>query len=251
MTIQLIPLLTAQQKLYRHPLGLERFREYLQTLLKADKSDVDLLPMMMMNPMGKQHVADYVDALIAMDAEAIAEEAIASSPLCTRLDKFKLGLAVADDQKGGWTNRFSSDFAQRFHSQAQLKRHWISAIFWTSEPPTIASVRATVLTALHRTDYIQRHGFPRTLADMMAQEGYALWQAGCTQPTLASEDMDYTATVMTSHLTATDTPTQMACLFGDVAAQVLGYAPQGLSANAGLALALHQVAVQQPVSRLG
>jgi len=134
MTIQLIPLLTAQQNLYRQPLGLDRFREYLQTLLKADKSDVDLLPMMMMNPMGKQHVADYVDASIAMDAEAIAEDAIASFQLGSRLARFKLGLAVADDQKGGWTNRFSSDFAHRFHGQAQLKRHWISVIFWPANP---------------------------------------------------------------------------------------------------------------------
>jgi len=78
---------------------------------------------------------------------------------------------------------------------------------------------------------------------MMAQEGYALWQAGCTHPQLSHEDMTYTAAVMTSYLTATDTPTQMACLFGDVAAQALGYAPQGLSTNAGLALALHRAAV--------
>ncbi|MGD1905608.1 MAG: hypothetical protein ACFB0C_06385 [Leptolyngbyaceae cyanobacterium] len=34
--------------------------------------------------------------------------------------------------------------------------------------------------------------------------------------------------------------TSLACLFGDSAAHALGYAPFGLSDQAGLALALHQ-----------
>ncbi|MEO0759752.1 MAG: hypothetical protein AAFY78_23095 [Cyanobacteria bacterium J06648_16] len=242
MQIELIPLLTIQQELYQQPSGFERFRWYLQTLLKDDKSDVDLFPMVVTNPMGKPHVANYVDALIALEAEAIAKEQIdaATSRLAKVSDPFKLGLTVADDRMGGWTNRFSTDFAHRFSCQAQLKRHWISATFWTSESPTASLIRETVFIAIYRTNYILQHGFPRTLADMMAQEGDAMRQAGCTQPSLPPEDMDYTESVIRPYLAATDTPTQMVCLFGDVAAESLGYKPQGLSPNAGLALALHQ-----------
>jgi hypothetical protein len=41
-------------------------------------------------------------------------------------------------------------------------------------------------------------------------------------------------------LEASDRATQMACLFGDAAANALGYRAQGLSHRAGLALALSQ-----------
>jgi hypothetical protein len=40
-------------------------------------------------------------------------------------------------------------------------------------------------------------------------------------------------------LNETDQPTVIPALFGDAAANQLGYTPLGLSARAGLALALH------------
>ena len=45
-----------------------------------------------------------------------------------------------------------------------------------------------------------------------------------------------------------DRPTVMACLYGDRAAQSLGYRPQGLGDYAGLALALHQARAEAPAT---
>jgi hypothetical protein len=52
--------------------------------------------------------------------------------------------------------------------------------------------------------------------------------------------MTYTREVLEPVLQATDRATIIACLFGDDAANALGYRPQGLSHRAGLALALYQ-----------
>ena len=78
---------------------------------------------------------------------------------------------------------------------------------------------------------------------MLEQEGYAAARAGCTRPSLDADDLEYTRTVIAPHLDAHDRATVIACLFGDVAANALGYPPHGLSDRAGLVLALHDASV--------
>jgi len=194
-----------------------------------------------MNPMGKDHVPTLLDTLIAFDAETVAARAVgeATVHVANIPGEFKIGLAVSDDLKGGWTNRYASEFRLCFEMKPILKRGWLSAILWTSETPSIQTTRETVLTTIYRAAYIQQHGLARTLREMLAQESYALALAGCTQPALDSDDLAYTREIITPHLDAKDRPTVMTCLFGDVAAPALGYPPQGLSPRAGLALALH------------
>ena len=63
--------------------------------------------------------------------------------------------------------------------------------------------------------------------------------AGCLEPALNADEIAYTREVIAPHLDTKNYPTIMACLFGDEAAQALGYAPMGLSERAGFALALH------------
>jgi hypothetical protein len=97
---------------------------------------------------------------------------------------------------------------------------------------------------IYRVAYIGQHGRARTLGELLRQEGRVMALAGCTGPSLDAEDLAYTRAVIAPHLEARDTPTMIACLFGDSAARALGYTPQGLSARAGLALALHDAARQ-------
>jgi len=63
--------------------------------------------------------------------------------------------------------------------------------------------------------------------------------AGCTEPVLDPEDIDYTREVLVPFLDAEDMRTCIECVFGDVAGRTLGFTPRGLSPWAGLALALH------------
>lgn len=72
MDIEWVPLLQRQQDLYSLDQSWKRFRAYLKTMLSADASVAELFPMASINPMGKAHVVESLDALIAMDAEVLA-----------------------------------------------------------------------------------------------------------------------------------------------------------------------------------
>lgn len=249
MKLTFLPLLHLQRDLYAMPRGMERFREYIKTMTDAETGDLTL-PLVAMNPMGKEHIAALVDQYIALDAEDVANEAIRAfaQDVARSSDHpsdraFKVGIVVSDDLKGGWTNRWASEFSHRIESQAFLKRGFITGILWTSEPASQDTVREAVLTSLYRAQYLESHPFPKTLGEMLDQEGTAMARAGCTAPALDADDLAYTRSVIESHRSAADRATVMACLFGDTAANALGYPPQGLTDRAGLALALHDARV--------
>lgn len=243
MKLSFLPLLQIQRDLYAVPRGMERFREYIKTMTDPDTGDL-ALPLVAMNPMGKDHIPALIDEYIALGAEKIAADALddvrraTASAVADR--DYQVALVVSDDLKGGWTNRWASEFGYRVEGGAILKRGFITGILWTSEPASATRVRDEVLTCIYRAEYLQTHPAPKTLRGMLAQEGYATARAGCTTPSLDAEDLAYTRTVIEPHLDAHDRATVMACLFGDTAANALGYPPQGLTERAGLALALSE-----------
>jgi hypothetical protein len=240
-----LPLLQIQRDLYAVPRGMERFREYIKTMTDAETGDL-ALPLVAMNPMGKDHVPALIDEYIALGAEHIAEEALATAQGVDLQRAFKVCLVVSDDLKGGWTNRWTSEFGHRIESAAIRNRGWLTALLWTSEPASATAVREGVLTEIYRAEYLQTHRPAKTLREMLAQEGYATARAGCLTPALDPDDLEYTRTVIAPHLDARDRATMIACLFGDSAALALGYSPQGLSDRAGLALALSDARAQVP-----
>jgi hypothetical protein len=242
MTLTFVPLLRVQRELYALPRGMERFREYIRTMTDAETGDL-ALPLVAMNPMGKDHVPALIDEYLALGAEEIAEKALRSaSALRASADRtvqaYRVGLVVSDDLKGGWTNRWASEYSHRIEYEAITRRGWLVGILWTSEPASGQNVRDAVLTSIYRAEYLQTHAAPKTLGEMLDQEGYAMARAGCTTPQLDDDDLAYTRSVIKPHLGATDRATVIACLFGDPAAKALGYPPQGLSERAGLAMAL-------------
>lgn len=256
MTLSFVPLLRVQRELYAMPRGMERFREYIKTMVDAETGDL-ALPLVAMNPMGKDHVPALIDDYLALGAEDIAAEAVRgagsslsaagrSAPVADpamESPSYRVALVVSDDLKGGWTNRWASEYSHRIEYAAITKRGWLVGILWTSEPASAQAVRDAVQTAIYRAEYLRTHAAPVTLGEMLDQEGYAMARAGCTTPQLDDDDLAYTRSVIKPHLGATDRATVIACLFGDRAAAALGYPPQGLSDRAGLALALSSIRV--------
>ena len=246
MNLDYVPLLRIARQLYDMPRGRDRFREYLRTMRNDDGSGLDLPPLVTMNPMAREHVPALLDQLLAIDADAIAARAVAeaANDLADVPGDFKVGLVIADDLLGGWTNRYASEFNLRFprHSASPAtwsNDRWLTGVLWSSEPASEQAVREAVLTAIYRAIYIERHGHARTLADRLAQEGWVMAQAGCREPALDDEELAYTREVLAEFLDAEDMRTAVECLFGDVAARSLGFTPRGLSPRAGLALAMH------------
>lgn len=239
MKLEFVPLLQVQRDLYDMPRGMERFREYLRTMIDAQTRDLKL-PLVAMNPMGKDHVAPFLDRLLEMQAErAAADASVEGAALfAEEPGEYRVCLVVSDDLKGGWTNRHASELGYRFEQGAYYKRGWIPAILWTSETYTTERVREEVLLCVARAAHVERHGAAHTLAERLDQEAYAMRIAGSTTPVLAPDDLAYTREVIAAHLGTSDMPTAIAALFGDAAARELGHPPLGLSPRAGLAVAL-------------
>src|ERR1700731_852079 len=106
MQLDYVPLLHVQRDLYRLPRGMNRFRQYLRTMLNENQDDTLFSPRVLMNPMGTEHVTALLDALLAMDADGVAARAVAEAlgGLEVFPGEFKAALVVADDAQGGWTN---------------------------------------------------------------------------------------------------------------------------------------------------
>ena len=252
MRLQLVPLLQPLRDLYRLPRDYARFRQYLGMIVNDTGDDLKLPPLVAANPMAKDHVALVLDSLLALDAEAVAAQAVADAAamLPDVPGDYKVGLTIADDSAGGWTNRYACEYALRFPDirggQAPRlvpdseRSRWITAVLWSSEPASAQAVREAVLTSVHRLAYFHRHGPARTLRGRMAQEGHVMASAGCTGPTLEADDPEYTREVIAPFLDAEDMRTTIECLCGDAAGKTLGFTPRGLSLWAGLALALHE-----------
>jgi hypothetical protein len=238
MRFRLEPLLEIQRDIYRVPRGMTRFRTYLGTMVDRDIDDLRL-PLTMMNPMAKDHAAAHLDQLLALDAEGVATRAVslAEQNLGSLPGEYTVGLVLADDLRGGWTNRYAAEFNHRFEAGRWYDRRWAIGLLWTSELPSADGVREAVLTAIYRLAYVLVHGAARTLRDRMAQEGYALASASCAGPVLDDEDLAYSREVISGYLDTDDMRTTIQCLFGDVAGKTLGFPPLGLSFQAGLAVA--------------
>jgi hypothetical protein len=257
MNLTYVPLLQIQRGLQGMPRNYARFRQYLRTIIGQDRNTLELPPLGIMNPMGKDHVTALLDALLALDADGIAARALAdaSAEVASDSGDFKVALVIADDLMGGWTNRFDYEFKLRFgrgwattgrDRPKWLKDLWLTGVLWSSEAATERAVREAVLTVVCRVAYVQRNGNANTLRDMLAQEGHVMTAAaGCTGPTLDEEDIAYTREVLTQFLDAQDMRTCIECLFGDAAGRTLGFTPRGLSPWAGLALALHDAQSKQ------
>ncbi len=241
MHLELVPLLRVERELYDTPRGFARFRKYLATM-QGGTDDVDLLPLVALNPMGKEHVAAVLDALLALDAEAVAAEAVADAAARLRgvAGSFKVGLVVSDDAQGGWTQRQLTDAKQRFEIDAALKRGWISVLLWSSETPERETVRRQTLAAIYRACYVLRHGEPRTLGQMLRQEGLAAVFAEAPPPALTPAELTAICTAIDARRGETAYPVIIAALYGDAAASSVGYPPLGMPENAGFTLALHE-----------
>jgi hypothetical protein len=124
---------------------MDRFRQYLRTMIGPEENTLEFPPLGIMNPMGKEHVTALLDAFLALDADGIAKRALAeaSAQLANDSGDFKVALVVVDDLMGGWTNRYDYEFTLRFGQGPMprdgsrpkwLKDYWLTGVLWSSEP---------------------------------------------------------------------------------------------------------------------
>jgi hypothetical protein len=82
MNLNYVPL-QIQRQLQGLPRNHDRFRQYLHTIIGPDPTRLELPPLGIMNPMGREHVTALLDVLLALDADAIASRALAEGSVAT------------------------------------------------------------------------------------------------------------------------------------------------------------------------
>jgi hypothetical protein len=248
MRFEYVPLLELQRELLCLPRNYERFVKYLRIITGGSADDVAFPPLVAINPMAREHVPALIEEYQKLKAEDIATAAAAeaSHALADQEGDYKIALAMMDDVKGSWTNRYDWEFKlscatyTRHGPKARRRNQWLTATLWASEPASTAAVRQAILMTAFRVAYAARYGSPRTIGRMLAQEGYALARAGCEGPALEPDDLQYTRSVIAEHWDSADVPTAMTCLYGDAATHSFGFRALGLGHRAGFALARHE-----------
>lgn len=175
MLFKLLPVIDVMISFYQLPLTPDRFQQYLKMLEGGKKGDL-LFPISGFNPMAKGHVLDKLNELKTIGAEDLMEDAIkkinwkfASQ---YKGKQFNLALNLSDDLKGGWTNRFTSDYDSKFRINGLINRNFCVPVFWSSEPVTKDIVRNRATEYMLRTIYRIDHSIPLTLEDHLVQENF-------------------------------------------------------------------------------
>ncbi len=249
MPFTLVPALEVQRRLYDQPRDLNRFRAYLDELTGGgDELQIQLSTF---NPMAREHAAEAVDRLIALDAESLAgaaiEDANARLAEVPDLPTWRVTVVVSDDLGGMWTHRPTAEFDRATHPGY---RDWLAATYWTSDHPTEDSVTTEVLRTCYRAAHLQRLGPPTTLAALLRQEALAARFAGATAAPLEPTEATRIAAAIDPLRDRTDRPALLTALYGDEAGASLGYAALGLEAGEALALEAIRLGDLDPVAAL-
>ena len=241
MPFALLPILDRMAALYRQPRNPDRFRAYLAALTTANGKALDL-PIGVYNPMAREHVLERLMVMQQLGAETQLQTEIAlmnhrdDTPAAT----IQVAIGLGDDLGGGWTNRYSTDYQNKFRTQALVKRHFCTPVFWVSEPYDQAIMTTRSREAMHRFIYQQTYLKPLTLADHIRQESYVQHQTG-NFPAVSPGQVSVARALFDGHSQTDDYAFIFTFLYGDMAAQFFGYQSIGASDNLGFATASHLV----------
>ncbi len=187
---------------YRQPTtggaGSPRFKAYVALAGHA--------PVTNFNPMTSKPVLETIEALLAIDAEQVADEIAGDH------DMF---ITVA--APGMWTDRIATEIEHRLGEPSG------QILLWTGEDMTADAVRRETIAQVVR---IERHA--RTTFEVAMREGYAYALAGETGTRDPAVDDALKIVGKDESL-----PTKAALLYGDDAARAMGFVPLGLSDHAG------------------
>ena len=248
MKINYVPLLEICRKIQGHPRGRQRFSEYLKKMLRQDGQEVEYTPLVLMNPMAREHVTLLLDDLVELGADELAANTVSEIlPAVEHLDgEFNASLIVVDDEKGGWTNRYAYEYdLRRIQSlqemnETQAARFWITGVLWSSEVVSTEAIVDAMRTAVYRAVWVQAFQYARSLRDFLTQESGVMLLSQCQCPGGDSSLSTHSHDILEALYSETEKRSFIECAFGDPAAESLGYTQLGLEEFAGLRLAYNE-----------
>ncbi len=175
MVFKVLPVIDIMIDLYKQPLSIDRFQAYIKLLQGETKGNL-AFPISGFNPMAKEHILEKLRELKNLEAEKNMTEALSalndkvSGQFSNR--SFHVALNLSDDLKGGWTNRFTSDYDSKFNFNGLISRDFCTPIFWSSENYSKTIIKQRTLEYALRTIYRLTYPGPRTLEEHVLQERY-------------------------------------------------------------------------------
>ncbi len=180
MKFELLPVIDIMMNFYEKPMS-ERFPEYLKMLQGDTKGDL-VTPLSGFNPMAKEYVKQKLLKLKELEAEEIIQKTLLeSNNLLSDQNKecvFKVALNLCDDLKGGWTNRYTTDYDSKFRINALVNRKFCTPVFWSSEEFTTQLITERTLEYVFRSAYQLTNPKPNTLKEHIEQEKFLAKKIG-------------------------------------------------------------------------
>lgn len=231
MKFELIPVLSIMEELYKQPISAERFQAYLSLLQGGTKGDL-ILPIGGFNPMAKDHVLTKLYELKALQAEELIQEVAAE--LNATLDSevaptIQIGLNLADDLKGGWTNRHATDFDSKFKINALVERNFCTPFVWSSEAYTADLIRSRTFEYAYRTLYWKHHSRLVSLEDHVNQEVYVCRQVGATSDLQADANLETIQAFYADNKEEEEYSVLFNFFYGDAVSSSLNYPAYGIT----------------------
>jgi hypothetical protein len=232
--IQLVPTLATMADIYRLPreggASSPRFKRYLELV----PSNYGLVAY---NPMAGPHALETTEQLLAVDAENVAMEAAGeAASLCGYPDTITLAVVLC--APGQWTSRMATEvehrMARRMPSGTGLVLHW------TRETPTAEQIRREAIAEAVRVMAVATPRRPESVRSLLHREGLAYALGGNPYGPVTAEDQRAVGDAV-DVLGASEMLGDMtAVLYGDAAANALGWTPAGIAEYGGYRWAIDQ-----------
>jgi hypothetical protein len=225
MLFTVLPVVDTMIDLYEKPRAVERFQEYIKMLQGETKGDL-AFPISGFNPMAKEHILDHLKELKKVGAEQIMEDALVdinekfNGQFLNRI--FKVALNLSDDLKGGWTNRFTSDYDSKFKINGLISRDFCTPVFWTSEKIIPQEISRRTQEYVFRTIYWLTYPKPVTLKEHVLQEIFVSKQMAFDYKD-DGKDFSTMHNFYLQHENATDYSVIFNFFYGDKGSQSLGF----------------------------
>ncbi len=224
-----MPILYKMYQLYQQPANMDRFNAYKKLLIGNTNNDMEV-PISAYNPMAKEHVLEKMDELKKLHAEQLIQHTLAELNeeilYINDTDISRVVPGVSDDLKGGWTNRYTSDYDSKFKLNALIQRKFCTPIFWTSEIYTEEKIISRTREYCYRTIYWLTKAKPTTLEDHIIQEKTVMQQSKSKPNT--DFDFETLNAFYQLHKHSTNYNTIFNFLYGDAAAESLGKQTSGI-----------------------
>lgn len=236
MTFTLRPIIDTMLELYAQPRNPKRFADYLSMLRDGPKGDM-VLPIAGFNPMAKDHATEKLQELKALQAEELIQNTLAeinwthAKELKKHKGEIQVVLNLADDWKGAWTNRYTTDYDSKFKLNAFVTRQFCVPHIWTSETYSEEQIIRRARDYVFRTIHWLKKPKPSTLSDHIEQEIWVARQSLTSPKHYDKHAFQLRHDFLRAHGNSDDYGLIFNFLYGDAASDSLGFQSYGLTSE--------------------